>query len=192
MKSFDIKVFRHVVSDEHIWRGADMNDASECTSSVLYGVSCYRASQEFDFSYNSAHSHWTFPMNGRLSLHWLWAGFKRFKNEWNTNIQSECFWGGLTDSDRRGSITLYIKTYQVSINLSTAPNDPPVNPSLPSGYVTKELNHIQSWYRVIVNPVTQRPNKSGISNQTSKFIKENKKKNTETLHKLYSDIHYNR
>lgn len=47
--------------------------------------------------------------------------------------------------------------------VSTAPNVPPVNPTLPPGYVTKDLNNIQNWYRVIVNPATQRPNKTGIS-----------------------------
>lgn len=42
-------------------------------------------------------------------------------------------------------------------SLSTAPNVASVNPTLQPGYVTKDLNNIQNWYRVIVNPVTQRP-----------------------------------
>lgn len=48
-------------------------------------------------------------------------------------------------------------------NLPTAPNVKPVNLTLPPGYVTKDLNNIQNRYRVIMNPVTQRPNKIGIS-----------------------------
>lgn len=75
------------------------------------------------------------------------------------------------------------KIYQItsiaSLNwythLSTAPSVAPLNRTLPPGYVTKDLNNIQNWYRVIVNSAAQRPKQNWHLNQTSKFIKGKKK-----------------
>lgn len=76
------------------------------------------------------------------------------------------------------------KIYQITsiaslnwyMHLSTAPSVAPLNRTLPPGYVTKDLNNIQNWYRVIVNSAAQRPKTKLASQPNIKVYKRKKKK----------------